>query len=518
MNSNQQITQAQAARFLQQAQFSSTLSEIKKVQAMGYESWIDEQISLPIAESGYDWIMNQKHTDEVLKKRPYPLFNMMWNQLFSAKDTLRKRVALAMSEIFVVSLVGIGIRYHSLGLANYWDILNKNAFGNYRELLEQITLSTAMGAYLNTLGNKKANPKKGSEPDENYAREVMQLFSIGLEELNTDGTKKINNGQVIETYDQQQIIELSKVFTGYLLAGRVGKGKITPERHRLPMENNPKQYDTSQKQVFDTIIPAGTDANTALKLALDAISNHANVAPFISKQLIQRLVTSNPSPAYVKRVATVFNGDAIGQRGNFAAVIKAILLDDEARNLNNDAVSGKVREPMISLIQWVSTFSSAQSQSGKWHISSMSNEATRLGQTPFMSPSVFNFYRPTYAASSIEDYGKVSPELYLVNETSVAGYINFMNKITRRGLSADGNKGIEIAPDYSHLLSMVEQPQQLVDYLNLVLCANSMTATTQMEIIQTLDLIPMDNKNWQKRRVALAIWMTMISPDYRVQK
>ncbi|MFW2176242.1 MULTISPECIES: DUF1800 domain-containing protein [unclassified Moraxella] len=523
-------TDQASARFLQQAQFSSTLAEIAVVREMGFEKWLNTQLTMPIGEKGYDWLYRHREVftrtveDEENFSGSWGSHSqpMIWYQLITQPDTLRKRVALALSEIFVVSFMGTDIRYCALAIANFWDILNRHAFGNYRALLEAVTLSSAMGSYLNTLGNKKADPSKGSQADENYAREVLQLFSIGLVELNLDGTPKLTTtGQPIETYNLKQVAELAKVFTGYQLAEVKHPWKATAEIHTKPMVVEPTLHDNTSKQIFGTLIPANTSPSQALSMALDSIANHANVAPFICKQLIQRLITSNPSPAYVARVANVFNNNGQGVRSDLGAVVKAILLDTEARTPPTSSFGGKVREPMISFVQWVRTLTTKQSISGNWLIGSLGHERWAIGQSPFASPSVFNFFRPNYRPSGTEfEVNQLSaPELYLIHENSIAGYQNFFLSLANRGVDSKDNWQIcEIANDYGDLLSLANDPTTLVNRLNLILTAESLSPSTVSYILQAVNSIGTTVKDWQKQRVAVACWMTMISPDYRVQK
>ncbi|MDO4251156.1 MAG: DUF1800 family protein, partial [Moraxella sp.] len=547
---------AEAARFLQQAQFSSTLVDIRHLRSLaGYEAWIDEQMKLPMDNNGLSWLKQwfQVMKKERLSVNPSEVVdekNYWWvggfgclltKQFCTEKDMLRKRVALALSEIFVVSYPVYlnGFSYLLYAMESYWHLLNTHAFGNYRNLLEAVTLSSAMGQFLGTLGNRKANGR-GSQPDENYAREVLQLFSIGLTQLNMDGTEKKNaQGKSIETYDLAQVSELAKVFTGYVLDG--GRTSATSaEEHRKPMKVDERYHETGAKKVFDTTIPSGTPPKEALKMALDAIFNHANVAPFISKLLIQRLVTANPTPAYVGRVSAVFANNGKGVRGDLSAVIKAILLDDEARRPPNltDVTHGKVREPMISYIQWLQTFSTKKSLSGQWM--AYWNEHTRrdMGFAPFTAPSVFNFFSPTYAPIN-NDFitsNKLAPELQMVDEASIAIYIQDARQLASAGVQRGNVKGgwnvPEIKPDYSYAVTLADKPTELVNYLDLVMCANTMSSVTKKHIITACEAFSASATNYdpkllelgvevgdyKMRRVKAAVWMTLISPDYRVQK
>ncbi|HQO54038.1 MAG TPA: DUF1800 domain-containing protein, partial [Ottowia sp.] len=383
------ISAAEAARFLQQAQFSSSDADIAAVRSQGYARWLDAQMQAPSHTSGWDWLVEQGYQQESLRFNGGYADHMMWNQLIAAPDAVRKRVALAWSEILVVSGNGIDGYWPSFAMAAYWDLLNQHAFGNFRELLQAITLNPAMGAYLNTRGNKKANAS-GRVPDENYAREVMQLFTIGLYELNPDGT--LRGGQPQETYGPADVSQLAQVFTGYDLDAASGAYKTDPAPFRRPMKLNPAQHAGDSVTVLGRSIAAG-DGTARLRQALDILFEHPNVGPFIGRQLIQRLVTSAPSPAYVGRVAAAFNDNGAGVRGDLRAVTRAVLLDPEARQdpkLNGPAW-GKLREPMIRFVQWARSFG-ATSSDGKWILWDLSDPSTALGQSPLRSPSVFNFF------------------------------------------------------------------------------------------------------------------------------
>ena len=292
---------------------------------------------------------------------------------------------MALLDQLVVGIGGVVLPWRQFACAAYIDILHDGAFGNYRDLLQNISTNAAMGVYLTFLGNRKANPATGAVPDENYARELMQLFAIGLQRLNMDGTLQTANGAPIETYTQDDITGLARVFTGWNLAN---SDNTTPNRMRLPMVNVASQHETGAKSFLGATIPPGTDGPNSLRLALDAIFAHANVPPFVSKQLIQHLVISNPSPAYVGRIAAIFANNGSGVRGDLKAVVRAILLDPEARtdaNANNTQY-GKLREPILRLAGWARAFG-ATSPSGAWPIGDTSSTANRIGRSPGRSPS-----------------------------------------------------------------------------------------------------------------------------------
>lgn len=525
-------TDVEAARFLQQATFSSTMAEIQYLRSLPtYEEWINKQIAMPAAQNGFQWLRNHpnKRLHEEFSHGTFLDF-LLVKQFATEHDMLRKRVALAFSELFVVSSEGLEIHYPLFGLANYWDVLNRHSLGNYRNLLEAVTLSTAMGGYLNTLGNRKADPTRGTQADENYAREILQLFSIGLVELNMDGTeRKDSYGRTIETYNQEQIRELAKVFTGYTYANGTSRGTI--DDHLKPMIVNGSWHEAGSKNVFGRSL-SGTPTQV-LKGALDAIFQHPNVPPFIAKHLIHRLVTPNPTPAYVERVARVFANDGNGIRGNLAEVVKAVLLDDEARRPPNlkDVTIGKVREPMITFIQWLRTFSARRSASGLWQVAWSFPVVARSNQTAFNAPSVFNFFSPTYAPNSpdFRNSRKIAPELELVDENSMAYYVNYMWDLSFVGVKVSGSwEKVEIPPDYQYIATFADDIKKLVDHIDLVLFAGTMSHITRNHIVNACrQIVPSTNNendlrqkygDVHTRRARIAVFMALISPDYRVQK
>lgn len=523
------ISTEQASRFLQQAQFSASDADIAQVRNAGYAAWIEGQVALNFGTRGWDWLNSQGYADPYSTNnyydQSYPADYMVWQQLMAASDPMRKRMGLALSEYFVVSLAGLDLRWRSHAMAHYWDTLCSYAFGNFRGLLEAVTLHVAMGYYLNTKGNKKENAS-GRQPDENYAREVMQLFTVGLYLLNPDGTQKLDgNGKPQETYTTSDVSNLARVFTGYDVDMRqnvdvAANGNTVGNTTfaRLPMLLTASDHSTLAATFLGTTIPANTPAAAALKTALDALFNHPNTAPFFCKQMIQRLVTSNPSPAYVGRVAAVFADNGQGVRGDLAFVFAAILLDDEARNATglSGLEYGKLREPMVRMVQWARTFG-VGSASGSWKIGDLSNAGTQLGQSPLRSPSVFNFFRPGYVPPSTGlSAGVVAPEFQLVTESSVGGYLNYMMGVIDSGL----NSG-DIKAAYTTELTLVLDPAALVRRINLLLCAGQLSASTQTVIVNALLGVTVNansSATLKRQRVCAAVLMVMACPEYLIQK
>ena len=508
------ITAAEAARFLLQAQLSASEAEIAAVQAKGYGPWLEEQMSAPSATSGWDWLMGQGYNRVDIIYNSQYADHMMWSQLIAAPDGVRKRVALAWSEIMVVSTSGLDGESPSFAMAAYWDLLNRNAFGSYRQLLQEITLNPAMGAFLNTRGNRKEDPKTGREPDENYAREVMQLFSLGLYQLNVDGT--LRGGTPTETYNTTDVSNLARVFTGYNLDPAGHTRATNPVSYRNPMVVKASDHSNLAANFLGASVPAGADAASRLTQALNIIANHPNVAPFIAKQLIQRLVTSNPSPAYVGRVAGVFNDNGAGVRGDLRAVTKAVLLDAEARR--DPALApptwGKLREPMLRIVPGARSFGATSSDNRRIQRDITNNY---LGQSPLRSPSVLNFFRPGYvpAGTAMAATGAPAPEFQITNEVTVANYINFMRDRIGYGYTSDGSK---LMADYTRELALVGDPAALVARLNLLLTGNLLSSTTVTTIRDAITTIKPDSEYGRNTRVWAAILMVMACPEYIVQK
>lgn len=501
------ITRAQAARFLAQAAFAATDAQIARVQAVGYSAWLDEQFAAPRSTGHWDWMVEKGYQVAANVDNFNGLDNSLWRKLIASPDALRQRVTLALSEIFVVSMAGVPVGWRGFIVAAYADLLEDRAFGTYRELLQAITLSTGMGVYLNMRGNQKANPATGREPDENYAREVLQLFSIGLVELNLDGTPRGTNPR--ETYNAQTIGELARVFTGWDFDGF---SRTDAAWTRRPMVNLPLRHDDGAKTVLGTAIPAGTPAPVSLRLALDAIAAHPNVAPFLSRQLIQRLVSSAPSGAYVERVARVFNDNGQGVRGDLRAVVKAILLDEEARREPSpaDTTRGRLSEPLVRFIQWARTFG-LRSPTELWNIGILSDPATRLGQSPMRAASVFNFFRPGYVPpnSELGRLGLTAPEFQLANEITAVGWVNFAQTFVAAGVG-------ETRPTYTAELAVADDAAALVRRVALLLAADSLPAASLNLITQAVSTMAATTEAGRLNRVYAAVLLVLASPQYLV--
>ncbi|MBC7940743.1 MAG: DUF1800 domain-containing protein [Chitinophagaceae bacterium] len=540
-----------AARLLLQAQFSARTAEIAQVRALGYERWLDDQLALPNSQSGCDWLLSKGYgaidSNELFFAQGTNI-HMIWFQLFQSPDAVRRRWALALSEIFVVSWRGIKdvMNWDSFAIAEYWDLLCRHSLGNYRELLEALTLNPAMGAFLSTRGNAREDPRTGRLPDENYARELMQLFTIGLVQLNPDGTPRVGaDGRPIESYTADDVSNLARVFTGYSQDHSSGFfNSPAPPFHRianlpsarLPMVVDESRHSALAKSFLGVTIPANTPAAASLAIALDTLANDPNTAPFLARQFIQRLVTSNPSPAYVARVASAFANNGRGVRGDLRAVLKAVLLDDDARSsagLSSPSF-GKLREPMLRLAQWGRTFR-LRSIKGSWKAAFGPWTPSRdLGQYPLDPPSVFGFFRPGYVppGTPMALTGATAPEFQIVNETTVATWANQLMDIVFSGIWVSAPEvpfrrgpsptdGHDIVPDYSEEIALITDPVALVRRLNLLLCAGQLSAATVEQIVNALrtDGIRADSDAEFKRiHVARALLFVMCSPEYLVQR
>jgi uncharacterized protein (DUF1800 family) len=519
-----------SARFLIAATFGPNASEIEHVSADGYDGWLDQQFAMNQAMShtaSYD----QQYAANGNQLSQDWLYFSFWKNAIAGQDQLGQRVAFALSQIFVVSLVDNSVGHMPRGAANYLDTLRNNAFGNFRTLLEAVTRHPMMGVYQSFLANQG---ESGRLPDESFAREVMQLFTIGPYELNSDGSMKTSGNSVpIDAYSDDDVTGLAKVFTGWSWNGPSSTndyffGTIeAPDREITPMRAYENYHSSGAKVFLGRNCPGGTPAADSLRCALDILFDHPNVGPFFGRQLIQRLVTSNPSGAYIARVAAAFADNGQGVRGDMKAVIRAVLLDPEARTAPSpdDERAGKVREPVLRLTALLRAFDST-SGSGLFRIGATDDQAQFLGQTILRAPSVFNFYRPGYTPpnSGLANVGLVSPESQLTNELSVAGYLNTMRIAVPLGYGGrSSGGGTDVQQDYADELSIAGDSAALLDRINLLLTAGQMTASTRQVIKQVVDDItmpadPQYELFWRKCRVFAGVFLTVASPEFIVQR
>lgn len=522
-----------ASRFLMQSTFGPTPEAIEEVRDLGFDAWIDNQISLPPS-------LLQPYIKEIKADGAGPRIDPTYNfneqdqfvfgnnittpfarTAIGGKDQLRQRVAFALSQILVVSRRDANLEEKPEAMTNYYDTLVRHALGNYGDLLREITFHPAMGWYLSHAGNQKADPSIPRYPDENYAREILQLFSIGLWELNPDGSRKLDgSGEPIPTYDNGDITELARVFTGLYYAAPYGwgGGGWADEHFTLPMVMHADRHDFGPKRLLNNVILPAREVSELnaiqdVRDAVDAIFHHSNTPPFVCRQLIQFLVTDNPSPGYIKRVQDVFVNDGLGVRGNLAAVIKAVLLDPEARNPPLSPSYGKVREPVIRTMHLGRLFKLAETHPKFVWWNWTDNFYGFSAQEPMNSPSVFNFYTPVYQApGEIRNSGLVSPGFQIVNTYSAISFPNLLWDYIHDGFKSSSSWSFPL--NFRDTLVLAENPEALIDHVNLLVCAGNLTARTRGIILNAVANPAMSPKD----RVAFAVWTAMTSPEGVVQK
>lgn len=521
-------TKTQAAQFLQFAGLGASGAEIDAVTGTNAAAWVATEIGRPTF--GYETLMRSRVPDNQINRRQSS--QLMWEAMITSDSQLRARTTFALSQLFVISNSGFGsnVRY---GLASWLDVLDRNAFGNYRDLMQEVTYSPIMGEYLTYAYNRKGDPNTGRQPDENYAREFMQLFTIGLVQLNMDGTPKLDaQGRELETYSNDDVGGLARVFTGLAHADTdFRSGRRGVDAYHVPMTMYDDYHSTLEKSFLGSTIPAGTPGDASVTQALDIIFAHPNVAPFVSSQLIKRFTASSPEPAYVQRVATAFetgrftasDGTAFGTgtRGDLAATIAAVVLDDTLFDDVRGSTEGKIREPVLKYVQMARIYAKPGSTiiatPNNNIFGDTSNPLTSLGQSPLKSPSVFNFYRPGYIAPSTEtgNAGLTAPELQIVNQAAALGYLNFMTRFITQG---DTDQVGKLVPDLTEELAIAADAAALVDLLDLKLTAGRMNATTRDLIIEAVEALPVRDNSSRDRdmesRVRIAMLMTVASADY----
>lgn len=508
-DNDRQPTAAEASRFLTQATFGPTMAQIAEVQRIGYRAWFDQQLVAPQSSLlGYlDAVVDPKVSTNQLQEA--------WmSAAMQGPDQLRQRVANALLEIMVVAHSN-GLQSNAVALGAYMDLLLQNAFGNFRTLLTEVTLNPAMGRFLDMLQNEKEDPRRGRIPNENYARELLQLFSIGLHQLNLDGSLRLDGeGRPIPTFTQEEVEGFSRVFTGwtYHQVTTPYRFRGSPADWRNPMIGLANFHSIGEKRLLDgVVLPAGQTPLKDLHDALNVVFRHPNVGPFISRQLIQRLVTSNPSPGYVRRVAMAFNDNGAGVRGDMAAVVKAILFDEEARSATAAAHPhfGHLREPMIRFVTVLRAFN-GRAPTGKFRVWNLDQT---MGQAPFRAPSVFNFFAPDYAKPGpIQDLGLVSPEFQITHETTAIRAANTMRDLVYRGYSSNEHL---ISLDLSVEQSLAGNVPALVERLNVLLLNGRMSSEMATIVREAVEAIPVDRP---LSRARAAVHLVVNSPEFVVQK
>ncbi len=534
---NQLTTDEMASRFLAQATFGPSPDALTELRGLNYDYnlWIDREVAKPATLSA-PLVVAALGSGQVTAINNAINRRARNEAMIGGNDQLRQRVAYALSQIFVISDNVSTISNAAEGSSSYYDMLVQNAFGSFRDLMMNVTRHPMMGRFLSHYHNRKANPTTGTRPDENYAREAMQLFTIGLYNLNVDGTYLTDStGRQVESYTNNQITEFARVYTGFTdednnpAAVGTGTGKtdfprVTAQNYTQPLKMWELQHDTGAKTLLvyagarKSFLPANQTGLQDVADATDNLVEHPNCATFIARQLIQRLVSSNPSSDYVGRVATVFVNNGRGQRGDMVAVIKAVLLDPEARNLSfiTDPEHGKLREPFLRVTHLLRAFRySVASGVLPYNFGSGVTEGT-LGQYPLSSPSVFNFYLPDYQpAGPIGNAGLVGPEFQI--QTTVFGITtpNIFYNLTQ---GAVGSFTLDFAPQ----VALADTASALLDNIDQLLTHGMMSSATRAIILKAMsDVTPAmvpSGSTIQQTRTRLAIYLTAVSPDFAILK
>ncbi len=514
-----------AARFLTQASFGAkSVDEIEALRAEGLPHWLWAQFGAP-TQLQTTYLDSQKSREKEGKTTEEMSYEAIWQQWLTGTDQLRARMSFALSQILVISNIAPDIKPYAM--SSYMDLLNRNAFGNFRTLLGEVTLHPAMGYYLNMIESEKDDAAKGIHPNENYAREVLQLFSIGLVELNADGSAKTGtNGKPVPSFSEEQVKGFAMAFSGWTFASQ---NPAKPKEFHDADENLDSNWTTpmkafasmhspeSKKLLSGVTLPGGQTPEKDLNDALDNIFNHANVGPFIGRQLIQRMVTSNPSAAYIQRVAAVFANNGANVRGDLKAVVQAVLLDPEARATTAQAANyGKQREPVIRFATFLRALG-AKSQNGINSLHYLDGADEALGQSPLLSPSVFNFFSPNFRQpGAVAKAGLYSPEFQITTETSVVGSLNFFASFFNDEGYGNGDSRLKL--DLTALQTLAATPAALVDRLDALFFMYQMSASTRTRLTSMISALPGTSSNDRTRRVKAALIVTAISPDFVIQK
>lgn len=549
---------AGAARFLAQAGFGGSYEEIEAVTQVGILDWLETQFEMPPSPyldnyySTYQEVSDRIHAvhpgAEIERSRDFTDF-VFWEKIFRDPDVLRNKAAFALNQIFVLSTRSIKLKGKGYGATNYYDILYANAFGNFRDILSEVAMHPLMGFYLSHFQNKKGDPSLGTLPDENFAREIMQLFTIGLYELNNNGTYKTGaNGENIPTYDIIDIQELAKVFTG--LSGGAWDLEAFPElagnaltydhkynRYDLtvPMKMWEEHHEPGTKIMIDgSVLPAGQPGTKDIQDALDVLFNHANVGPFIARRLIQQLIKSNPTPAYVNRVALAFNNNGQGVRGDMKAVFKAVLSDPEARDCNwiEDPKTGKLRQPLERFITLCRAFD-IDSPSGDLWMSHYQDLFDGIEQTFMGASTVFNFFSPFYAEDNhVAPNDMVSPEFQILHSVTSINYLNWIENAIKDSPFPNLTKVNPNAPklrvnapdapflDFSDEINLLDTNGlgALLDRLDILLCHGQLSTGSRSIIENALSQIINEGSFTSEEVVHNALYFIAVSADYTILK
>lgn len=524
------ISRTDAVRFLIQAAYGPTETDIEKVQSLSYEGWIAEQRSMtPVY-----WVDRIESIDAVETAYRWHLSGLFWEGVVDGDDQLRQRVAFALSQI-IANNTTIDLNHARPEIFGYyWDLFQTYAFGNYEDLLYDISVSPSMGLFLTHLNNEKEDAEKGTAPDENYAREVMQLFTIGLVNLNASG-----ESTGVESYTTEDVQQLARVFTGFSWDdGNFGGGSTGDHSaHHRAMAGFDNQHEFGDKHFLGKTISGTVNPEESVSQAISILVAHPNTAPFISKQFIQKLVTANPSPNYIKRVSTAFStglfvtpsGTTVGtgRHGDMAAMITAVLLDDEARDSSSatDPRFGKVRGPVLRQAQWARTFRDNDVRDLEGIPPTFRSDYTNngMGQTPLRAQSVFSFYRPGYVLpdSQTASAGLVNPEMQIVTSSTTYGYLQYMSQL----ITGPNDKYHAIfTPDYSAGMALATNANLLADYLNEIMVYGTLTGEVYNRVINAIGTVSIAGLNGDalqealRDRIEIAMMIIIAAPEYTTQR
>ncbi len=512
-------------RLLKQASFGPTPAEIDRVATLGTNAWLTEQFAATASRYTPRAYYPQTRPDDCVnattlpvtptsycQRDNYSLFPTQlefYKQAITGNDQLRQRVAWALSQLFVVSVIDVNLPY---GMGDYQQMLRDNAFLNFRTLLEKVTLHPAMGRFLDMANNRKADAARGTSPNENYAREILQLFSQGVNLLNDDGTEKKGlDGKPIEAYTQDEIKGFARVFTGWTYPTRAGATPATGNNVQNlagTMESREIYHETGSKDLLGSVVaPAGSSTFADMTGALDNVFNYANVAPFVSKFMIQKLVTGQPSPSYVQRVANVFKNNGSGVRGDIKAVVTAILTDIEARGAAKyDPTYGHLNEPVL-MITGLARALSTQTDGYYFY-----NSGNVMAQGVFSAPSVFNYYSPDNVVASV---GVVSPEFGIFNSSTAVSRINFANAMLYGNIGVSpalfGATGTQF--DWTPYSSVAADSNALLNRINEIMFSGKLTASTRAKMKTAIDIVPASDPTGRART---ALYLSIAAPEAQV--
>jgi uncharacterized protein (DUF1800 family) len=509
------LTQEQRYDLLYRSTFGPEPDSYQELANLGYTAWLDQQFSMsPTLHS----TRLQQYTlaEGVDTYNQSDRVAVWWDVSLNAPDQLRQRVAFALSELFVISRYGASLGGRAVEMTDYYDMLITHAFGNYRDLIESVTLHAAMGDYLSMMANQKADPDNNRFPDENYAREVMQLFSIGLYELNQDGTDKLDSqGQLIPTYSQDDIENLARVFTGWHIAEKTKPWWGSKEGNWLvPMVAYPDYHDDEQKVVMGNVFAQGQTPEQDMAQAMDMLLNHPNTAPLVSKHLIQRLVTSNPSPAYVARISALFADNGSGVRGDLKTVIRGILTDSEALS-GGDRTPAKMKEPLIAMTNFFRAFEAKSADpTGRFHNSI--NTFGAYGQSPLGSPSVFNFFSPDYAPNGeIAAAKDVAPEFEILSWNNFILTNNQLWTATGRTNYNGETNPSRIVINTAPLEAIANDHEALIAEIERRLLSERMSDELREIVLEALEEL---RDTQQSLKVRNAIYIAVTSQEFHIEE